>query len=270
MNDERLERWAGDAVKLIRAKYPDLRLGISDCSMFWQHGYEYRDGQDLTNTQMAKGLDEVLQLIDENAKPDFFSTHGHKPNGVWPDMRSVYAALDTFAARGVKLHVSEATLDIGMPMLGPGRDGSQWDEATAAQFFERFYTVLFSHPAMEAINYWDLGLSVNRGSFSMNGMGSGGTGQAGLLNPDNNFEPRPLYYKLKELIHQRWTTKLAGPCSDQPLAFRGFYGEYEAVVHTPAGKTLRGTFTLKEGNTAPIKVKLTEDTGSTTDVAKGE
>ncbi len=261
INDARLSASAADVFKEIHAKHPDLKLGLSNCSTFWYRGYDpAATNVDLSQTQIMLGSTELDQLQAEGAHVDFFATHGHKPNGVWPDLKVIYTAFDAFAKYGVKLQVSEATLDIGVPMLGPwAKDGEKWDEERAAEFFEKYYTIVFSHPAAEALNYWDLGDSIVRtggGGFGRGGGGMmmGGTGQAGLLDPKKEYEPRPLYNKLKELIRERWMTKFSGKSAgDGTVGFRGFHGDYEVIVKQ-GDKTLKGTFSVKAEGGNPVKV----------------
>jgi hypothetical protein len=145
-----------------------------------------------------------------------------------------------------------------------------WTPERVAEYYERFYTVLFSHPAMEAINYWDLGPSLVRygGGRGFNALS--GTGQAGLLDPDRNDTPRPLYNTLKTLIRDKWMTRLAGRAtSPAPVTFRGFHGDYEILFTTPAGKRLRATFTVSPEGPNTHTLKLTE-TSNSAGVARGE
>jgi hypothetical protein len=206
---------------------------------------------------MMLGSEEIKAVQAEGAKVDFFSTHGHKPMGVWPDMRSMYDCFNGFAELGVKMHISEATLDLGQRFMSPVRPEKAWTPELAAEFYKNYYTVAFSHPAMEAINYWDLSTSINRASGSI--MSIGGTGQAGLLDPEKNDEPRPLYYMLKKLIRQDWMTHLKGNLSsDGAVAFRGFHGDYEITLTTPSGKALHGTFTINPDSPNKLHLKLME------------
>jgi endo-1,4-beta-xylanase len=202
-------------------------------------------------------------------KVDFFSSHGHKPMGVWPDMRMVYEALDAFAEYGVKIHVSEATLDLGLSMVSQVRPEKSWTPELAAEFYEKYYTVLFSHPAMEAINYWDLSTSIVRPMGGRGGMMIGGTGQAGLLDPNKDDAPRPLYLKLKELIRDRWMTRISDTLGrDGAVAFRGFHGDYEITVRTPSGKVLKGKFSVQPDSENKLQLKLTEESAASS-VATG-
>lgn len=244
-NDKYLVDWCADVIKETHLLYPHLKLGISDCSYFG-------GGSELT-----VGADEIEQIQAEGGRLDFFSTHGHKPMGMWFDLRTLSQCVDAFAKYGVKVHVSEATVDFGNSITGGNGKYDHWTPELVAEYYEKFYTVLFAHPAMEAINYWDLGPSVVRPFRGFGGIS--GTGQAGLLDPDKNDQPRPLYNTLKELITKRWRTNLDGQTPpDGALAFRGFHGDYEITVTTPAGKRLKATFTVTPEGPNTHQLKLTE------------
>jgi endo-1,4-beta-xylanase len=269
INDRRLEQFAAEAFVELKRQYPDIKLGTSDCQTF------YTGSGGMMMGGMAgprQGMDEIQRLKAEGVQPDFFATHGHKPNGVWPDMRSVYEALDEFAKLGVKIQVSEATVSLSAQIYGrPEYDGQRWTPELQAKFLEQFYTTLFSHPAVEMINYWDLSASNPRGSGFGGGGGGvrGGTGEAGLLDPMKNDEPRLAYMRLKELIRGRWMTQESGRLGrDGAVAFRGFHGDYEVLVKTPSGKTLTGRFSVKPEGENKLQLKLTEATAP--GVARGE
>jgi GH35 family endo-1,4-beta-xylanase len=253
-NDSMLNEYVAQAIKEIRSRYPDLKLGISNCSQF----YVGPAGSSRRSGGLMLGSEEVKQVQEEGAKLDFFSSHGHKPMGAWPDMRTMYECFDGFQELGVKMHISEATLDLGLRFMSPVRQETEWTPELAAEFYKNYYTTAFSHPAMEAINYWDLSSSINRASASF--MSIGGTGRAGLLDPEKNDEPRPLYNMLKKLIRHDWMTNLKGNLSsDGAVAFRGFHGDYEITVTTPSGKKLRGTFTIKPNSNNAVQLKLGEN-----------
>jgi hypothetical protein len=110
---------------------------------------------------------------------------------------------------------------------------------------ERFYTVLFSHPAVEAITWWDLS---DQGAWQR--------APAGLLRRD--MTPKPAYEVLHRLIKGDWWTRTAvttGP--DGRARLRGFFGEYRAVF-TIDGKEYRRTFVMHPGATEPVELKANE------------
>jgi GH35 family endo-1,4-beta-xylanase len=256
VNDSYLIEYAADIFKEIRKKHPDLKLGISHCAKFYPGGeFNFERGN-------YTGIADVEQLKAEGVTIDYFGAHGHAPHGTWPSAKSMYALIDAFASYGIKVRITEATLDLGLRMTGPIREGL-WTPELAADYWEQYYTVAFSHPEVDAINYWDLSASTIRAGRGDSGpiRVPGGTGGAGLLDPSNHDEPRPAFYRLKHLITEVWTTKLDGQLpSDAKVPFRGFYGEYEVVVRQPSGKVLRGTFEVKKGADNKLKVQVRPET----------
>ena len=92
------------------------------------------------------------------------------------------------------LHFTEATIlsgELGYE-LKKSRPGFDWKstsegERRKAADVERFYTVLFSHPAVEAITWWDAG---DQGAWQ--------GAPAGLLRAD--MSPKPAYDVLLGLV----------------------------------------------------------------------
>ena len=141
---------------------------------------------------------------------------------------------------GVRLEVTEFVLPLNQ-ISGPVRRG-MWTPELQAEFFEIYYTVCFSHPAVDGVNYWVLGQGLEHGT--------------GLLDADNNFAPRPTFNILKELITKRWRTEFAGRSSDGAIAFRGFHGDFEVRVTLPDGKTAKGRFSVKPESGNQYRMKL--------------
>ena len=68
----------------------------------------------------------------------------------------------------------------------------------------------------------------------------------GLLRFD--MSPKPAFYKLRELLQERWHTEAevisdAGGCA----GFRGFYGDYEVAIETNQGVTTKTVTLSKNG-----------------------
>jgi endo-1,4-beta-xylanase len=253
-NDEYYMSYIGPTVKEIRAKYPQLRLGISDCNGFYHMGRDvYSD--------IYRSLPDIKSLKTAGTPMDFYSSHAHRPYGLWPDARQIYDTMDKFASEGVRFHVSEAVFPLGgrlggieessgsdrrgLPaqILGPLRKGT-WTPELQADFAEWFFTVCFSHPACEAVNYW------NFGPDSL-------LGGAGML--DDNYQPKPMFNRLKALIRGKWMTHIApAPLEEGRVAFRGFHGDYELVVKLPDGRTAKTAFSILPG--APNRYQFKVDT----------
>ena len=116
------------------------------------------------------------------------------------------------------LHFTETTILSGQRAWDKA-PGSPWPstpegEAYQAREAARFYTMLFSHPAVAAITWWD---------FSDFHAWKGAP--AGLLRKD--MTPKPAYEALKQLIKGKWWTRTQIQSgADGAAAFRGFLGDY--------------------------------------------
>jgi hypothetical protein len=87
-----------------------------------------------------------------------------------------------------------------------------------------FYTLLFSHPAVEAITWWDF-----CDNQWLNAPG-------GLLT--ENLEPKPVYHALRDLIKGQWWSRAAGRADGTGVfSARVFCGAYHITV-SGAGRTV--------------------------------
>jgi GH35 family endo-1,4-beta-xylanase len=235
INDTYLMTYTPPLFEYIRQKYPTLELGISHCTKF----YSYSGNRTM---DQLRGMEDVVWLQRQGVKLDYYALHGHSPHGLWADANTMYEVLDEFAKKGIKVSVSEFFLPLNQ-ISGPIRRG-MWTPELQAEFIEVFYTVLFSHPKMDSINYWVLGQGLQHGT--------------GLL--DDNLEPKPGFYKLKELITKRWRTNLDGRSnSDGSIAMRGFHGDYEIEVTLPNAKTTKSKFSIKPEALNQYRLKLGAD-----------
>ena len=137
---------------------------------------------------------------------------------MFPGWRSAHVWYDKVEAAK---QAGEAALS--MPSL------PEWEEYQAA-LTRDFYTLAFSHPAVEAIIWWTI-----TDVEPWRGM------PAGLL--DEQGQPKPVYHVLDELINEEWHTEKRGVLSEAGmLQFRGFYGTYVVQVEYE-GVWFEGTFT---------------------------
>jgi len=97
-----------------------------------------------------------------------------------------------------------------------------WDENTQADFVQDFYTLAFGTESMQGVQ-WAAFVS-DKNSFLIN---------AGIL--DEDYQPKPIYYTLKDLIAS-WTTSGSATTDENGvLEIRGFAGDYEITVIQPDG-----------------------------------
>jgi GH35 family endo-1,4-beta-xylanase len=114
-------------------------------------------------------------------------------------------------------------------------------EAKQADYVERFYSILFSHPSVASITWWDLS---DKEAY----MGAPG----GLLRKDGT--PKPAFERLRKLIHEEWWTKAtlktdqSGNCST-----RAFWGSYIITVKVGKSAALRTPFKFFAAD-QPLKI----------------
>ncbi|RIV27849.1 glycoside hydrolase family 10 [Fibrisoma montanum] len=195
----------------------DTRLFINEVTgESWQnYRKEYSPYYLLIESLKAKGA----RIGGIGLQFHFFSEPLHEDvaNGKAMTPTDLFRALDQYGRFGVPLHVSEITI----PTLPNNQMGLQ----RQARMARNFYRLWFSHPAVEAVIWWNVadGTAV-AGEDKWNG---------GLVNGD--FSPKPAYTVLNVLINREWKTALTlTPQDAGPLRFRGFYGEY--LVRIRQGK----------------------------------
>lgn len=176
----------------------------------------------------------VEELIRRKAPMDAVGIQSHMHRGEWP-LERAWQVCETYARFGKPLHFTETTVisgDYGWERPRPWPTTPE-GEARQADYVEKFYTILFSHPAVEAITWWDF----------MDGGWMGAP--AGLVRAD--LSPKPVYHRLMRLIKVRWWTKHNARTNARGTSsFRGFLGEYRVAVRTPSGDR-KQQFTLKRG-----------------------
>ncbi len=125
----------------------------------------------------------------------------------------------------------------------PKRPSTPEGEARQARTVADFYTLAFSHPAVEAIVWWSV---TDAGAWR----GSAG----GLV--DENMEPKPVYQALNRLINREWRTseELEADAQGQ-VSFRGFHGDYCATV-SHGGQQLQGRFSIQPGEPCRVQLRL--------------
>ena len=142
----------------------------------------------------------------------------------WDSFNAWKDKVDAYEARGQDRPTIPSTPDL---------------ERYQAELARDFYTLAFSHPAVESIIWWTItDLEPWRGM------------PAGLLDAEGNA--KPAYHALDQLINQEWNTQIeASTAQDGRTQFRGFYGSYTVTVQHE-GETWTGEFDLRRG---PLKVQ---------------
>jgi GH35 family endo-1,4-beta-xylanase len=186
----------------------------------------------------------ISLLVDESDRPmyDVIGIQSHMHGGYWGAART-WEVCERFAKFGKPLHFTETTV-----VSGPKKD-SGWvttpeGEQEQAKRVSEFYTVLFSHPAVEAVTWWDF---TDQGAWQR--------APAGLVRDD--MSPKPAYEQLRALIKGQWWTQVettTGPGGT--VNFAGFLGEYEIGAQS-GDRRLSGQFSFPAGSKTPVEIRLT-------------
>jgi endo-1,4-beta-xylanase len=151
---------------------------------------------------------------------------------------AVLRVLDQLAQFNLPLNISEITF----PVLVDSDEGRR----KQAQVTRNFYRLFFSHPAMQAITWWNMP--------DGKAWGNEGRLKPGLV--DEELNPKPSYAALDDLINKEWKTNLTIPAqAGKPVTFRGFYGDYTVKV-TVGKKTIEKKFTLAQGQPNTLQVEF--------------
>jgi GH35 family endo-1,4-beta-xylanase len=169
----------------------------------------------------------IRQSLDAGIAIDAIGIQSHMHGGAWSPEQT-WTVLERFAPFQKPLHFTETTIVSGAKRerIDYNRRVSDWPttpegEAAQARQVAAFYTLLFSHPAVAAITWWD---------FS-DGQWLGAP--AGLVRQD--MTPKPAYQALLKLIREDWWTPEQRLKTDAQgrVRFRGFLGTYR--VETKQG-----------------------------------
>jgi GH35 family endo-1,4-beta-xylanase len=185
----------------------------------------------------------LSELVDEKGQSlyDVIGIQSHMHNGYW-GAKKTWNICEKFAKLGKPLHFTELTIVSG-PRTDKGWLSTPEGEARQATQVAELYPVLFSHPAVEAITWWDF---TDQNAWQR--------APAGLLRKD--MTPKPAYNELKRLIKEEWSTHLTLTTDKNgQVQFRGFFGTYK-VTATVGSQKLNGSFSLDKNTTQPVTVKL--------------
>lgn len=134
----------------------------------------------------------------------------------------LYNVLDKYAQLGRKIQITEMTIG--------ALSCEAEDEEVQADLIEKLYSIFFSHPAMEAIIYWNLVDGYAAGA-SLGDMTAGeNVWHGGLLRFD--MSEKPAFKRIKKLFNEVWHTEESKSTNDGMATFKAFYGEYDVIVKT--------------------------------------
>lgn len=193
--------------------------------------------------------DLLQNIVRQKGKYDGIGLQMHMHRGNWP-FYQVWDICSRFDDFSVPVYLTEVTVLSGAPRTGVGttQQAEDWPttaegEAAQAEYVEKFYTLLFSHPAVQAITWWDFSdLDAWQGA------------PAGLLRKD--MTKKPAYDRLLKLIKSDWRSFGNVYTDDSGKAvFRGFYGAYKVQVEKE-DKNITTSVHVTKGLDNKLKIQL--------------
>ncbi len=166
----------------------------------------------------------LRELNAEGVSYDAIGLQSHMHAGTRP-FTDWWQVCERYAALGKPLHFTEMTVLSGALQTDSdwrshhlGWDTMPEGEELQAEYVANLYRLLFSHPAVQAITWWD---------FSDAAAWQGAP--AGLVRKD--MTPKPVYERLLQLIKDEWwTDETRRTDEDGRIALRGFCGDYRVIA----------------------------------------
>jgi hypothetical protein len=158
-----------------------------------------------------------------------------KETPIYYDPEQLYNVLDTYAKLGKPIQITEITI--------PSYSNDPEDEETQARIIRNLYRIWFSHPAMEAVIYWNLPDGYAHGAVPGDMTKGENSYYGGLFRFD--LTPKPAYSIIRDLFAKEWRTNLKLHTDSGAVSFKGFYGEYDLEI-TAGGRTVRRTIHLNK------------------------
>ena len=188
----------------------------------------------------------VVDLLARGAPLDALGIQSHMHQAIWP-LKRAWAVCETYSYFGLPLHFTELTVLSGRlkPMEETDWHARHTDwlttpagERAQMEYGVALYTLLFSHPAVQAITWWDF---ADYHSWQ--------DAPAGLLRQD--MSPKPFYERLQALIKGEWATHFHGVSDAQGIVKPTCtYGLHQIRAHLPSGEWLKGEFTAGRRETS--------------------
>lgn len=243
----RFDNYAGRWIK---------KLGAGPCvaeALGWAHAADPQATLLYNDFNVSEDFEKLVQhLKDVHAPVHAIGIQSHMHKGTW-SVDKIWQTCETYARFGLPLHFTEATVLSGRQKAQEDNDWhkvqTDWlttpdGERQQAEYGERFFTTLFSHPAVEAVTWWD---------FS--DLGSWQGAPSGLVRRD--MSPKPLYERLLTLFGKRWHTDVTINSDATGAAkARCFFGEHSVTARTESGAELKGSFALNRRGARELRVVL--------------
>ena len=226
--------------------FPNNRLIINDFYQIWEPFRNNRSQYFMQIERLARNGIAHLDSIGMQFHSFFPKDNEGKMAKTRYNPVHLYKVLDKYAQLGKKIQITEMTI--------PAYSSDAEDEDVQAELIKKIYTVFFSHPAMEAIVYWNL-VDGYAAAAKLGDMTRGeNIYHGGLMNFD--LSKKKAYHVVKKLFSEKWHTEENGITNDSgKFDFKGFFGDYDVEI-THDGKTVKKKIKLSQSKNNLIKIMI--------------
>lgn len=218
--------------------FPNNKLIINDYNIWWPESYNNRHAYYMQIEHLLRDGIKHLDSIGMQFHSFFPLEREPVAAKMHYNPETLYKLMDLYAKLNLPQQITEMTL--------PAYGNDEENEYVQAELLKHVYSIFFSHPAMEAIIYWNLVDGYAHGAKPGDMAVGENIYYGGLFHFD--MSEKPAYKMLKHLINEEWHTEETIKANGNTAQFRGFYGDYELIVHAD-GKTIPVDFKFsKEAN----------------------
>lgn len=230
--------------ELARKYFPNNRLIINEGP--YESFTNFKHDRHPYYMQIERALLKGATIDSIGVQFHMFSNPKNEAEGIEQlgNPKKILEALDRYAHLGLPIQITETTF----PAFSWGSE----DEDIQAELLRRYYSLWFSHEAVEGIVYWNL----VDGYAAWAPQGDMTCGEnifyGGLLRFD--MTEKPAFQVVKELFQKEWHTEETFVTNEQGCGqFKGFYGTYKLVIEANGTKSEHFVEFKKEGD-AEIKI----------------
>jgi GH35 family endo-1,4-beta-xylanase len=234
-----IAEYIAEVLGWVRQEDPDATCIVNDYGLQGKdedRGSVAADGTKVVpSLQRKRNLELFEALRRRGACPDAMGLQSH--TGGWASHADQHRVYDELSACGLGLHITEFWARTRQLTESGNLDPEQVDQLQA-DYVENYLTTAFGHPAVEAFFFWGLmGWGIDWGQAS-------------------SHEPKPVYHRVKKLIHEDWSTRQQLQTDgDGVIRFRGFFGTYALRVRLESGQTSGTEFGVHAGPAMPISIR---------------
>jgi GH35 family endo-1,4-beta-xylanase len=223
---DRIAGYVGEVLDWAREERPENIYVLNDYGMEADKMRPIaNDGREVSAGLQRERMLGILERLDKRGRmPNALGLQSH--TGGLADPAEQWAVYEQMAQAGIPLHITEfwanrrifeELVDEAAASATAAKEREKRIEELRAEYIERYMTVAFSHPSLEAFSFWGF-------------MGSAIGWREGAANWSPSTASHtlgPVYTRVRDLINKKWRTEVSARTDgDGRVSFRGFGGEY--------------------------------------------